>query len=558
MNETTAAIIDEVMQGPVQMELDEVCPKEPAEPEPITHYAGLQEHLGDYFDAMTARDGEKKGDRKPTAKFLPLREDKKKACGPILPFLEALARIRTREAVSREVGVSLPLLAVQDELHLKEREVMILVELLYIDLCLKENNPTEKELINRLSDGSWKDALEIEQLLMPDAPLIVHRLINPPDRERYVRSYSLESKFRARLLGIKAPTVKKRYCGSVKLSSDPALIYEQLSEWVIGQDNAKKRIAIALSSHLRRADLPVTELRQGKSNILLSGPSGSGKTHLCRTIARLLDSPMVIADATQYTETGYVGKEIDSVFSTLFAEAGHDPRIAERGIIFIDEVDKIASRAAHGHRTDRDVSGDCVQDEMLTMLEGNEDSRFDTSRVLFIAGGAFSDMADFTKKKVTGGSGIGFLQKNNPTLTQHSTYTSADFIAYGMKPELMGRFPVVIQLDPLSIEELEAILCGTGAPLLDEYHRQFEQYGGLELTPAAIRRVAQLTQAKGLGARGLRSVLEETLSPLLFDRVMKQFTGKLVVTEQNFGAHVCKDEESSNENNRISSIPCRA
>jgi ATP-dependent Clp protease ATP-binding subunit ClpX len=312
---------------------------------------------------------------------------------------------------------------------------------------------------------------------------------------------------------------------------DPQAIKEHLDQYVIGQTRAKQVLSVAVVNHYKRIANPDSNVEIEKCNILMFGPTGSGKTLLARSVARYLDVPFVIADATSLTEAGYVGDDVESLISRLFAAANGDVAKTQRGIVFIDEIDKISRRSESASIT-RDVSGEGVQQALLKLVEGTkcrvtptgnrkhpsgEMIEIDTTNILFIAGGAFVGLDAVVKNRVRGTS-IGFGAKVNPDVnTSLDQVTPDDLIKFGMIPEFIGRFPSWVALRELSKEDLIRIL-------LDVKHSYIQQYSWLfgqdrvelEFSPEALELIADRTILNKTGARGLHSELERVLLPHMF------------------------------------------
>ena len=325
-------------------------------------------------------------------------------------------------------------------------------------------------------------------------------------------------------------TTVRRECGVESLT--PRRIYERLSRYVIGQEEAKRAVAIAAYNHVKRVRARrtsrVTALK--KSNLLLIGPTGSGKTHLARTLAQVLAVPFATVDATEYTEAGYYGKDVEVMVAELLFKAHHVVEDAERGIVFIDEVDKIARRSqgSRNGANGRDIGGEGVQQALLKLLEGREvyvplsagqhwsKQDFvpvDTRDILFICAGTFSDLFRGMEE---GPRALGFgAAERRPARRQA---TLQELIDFGMLAELMGRLPVVVQLWALGEPELLRVL--TEPP--DAAVREFQELLGfdginLDFTPGALREIVRCSLARGLGARGLRAILEHVMSEVLFE-----------------------------------------
>lgn len=484
------------------------------------------------------------------------------------PLSEFYKKFDDKVIDSLNNGIKLPLEEIVRKNKLNDAERVIVMILAYSEVAFRTEYQQPRRIIEVLSQGRTEKAGEFWCFFKSRSRLEKKKIIMilPNDFAYTSRAVRLHPKVLMKILGQK---LEKKHankkCFSSRLSvSSPQVIYDNLNEYVIGQDNAKRMFSLATYQHVQR--IKANEKRKSidkieKSNILLIGPTGVGKTYLCRNIANILKVPIAFCDATQYTESGYVGADVEEMLVQLMKNSGYAKKLAERGIIYIDEIDKIARGNPGGahYAGQRDVSGESVQQELLKMLEG-EDVHYsgrpfgalpidlNVRNILFIASGAFEGLEEIIARRMQLRQ-MGFTVNDDDnkmvagfgSLLRH--ITSEDLVNYGFIPEFVGRFPVIITMDDLTRENLVEILTQPKNAIVKQFKNLLKESGiKLEIPQETLGWIAEQAIQRKTGARGLRAIMESILSPLLFEslngtgqRCAKLILDREIVENMNCG-----------------------
>ncbi len=500
------------------------------------YYSNNKEYLQDVIEYVELL----KKSRLSVREMLSRRQEKESGdAAPQKPSApEFLELMKKRVEKSLSMGIKLPLEQIISKNRLNSDEAKILMILVHAKLTYLEEYMSIRKILELLL-GSPEEYVNYHEYFQASSKLFKNQILWYEYISKYNKDLNIRPEIFAKILNRKFPKENSGKIRKMQLFSSPMRLYEKINEYVVGQENAKKMLATAVYQHYKKVQL--NEKRKGidaieKSNILFIGPTGVGKTHLCRTLAKIMNIPMAICDATQYTESGYVGLDVEEMLVGLRRNAKDNPKLAEKGIVYINEIDKIAARNPGGNHYGghKDVSGASVQQELLKLLEGDEihyqkrgpwasEADFKVKNVLFIASGAFAGLEDIVRERITIKKiGFGSEQSSSaaPVGSLLKYVTTEDLIQYGFMPEFIGRFPIIIVMDPLGKEEIIDIMLKPKNAIVSQYRDLFSACGlNFEFNSAELEKIADEVIHRGVGARGLRAIFENRYTPMMFEKL---------------------------------------